>query len=87
MDVDDRGRGEEDEEEEDKASAKSIGNSTLANSTLASSKFGIVGDNIKISESRLSTLASVEEKAAGSANSPTATNMFEDLVKDLNDSY
>eukprot|EP00527_Entomoneis_sp_CCMP2396_P009272 CAMPEP_0198138322 /NCGR_PEP_ID=MMETSP1443-20131203/1725_1 /TAXON_ID=186043 /ORGANISM="Entomoneis sp., Strain CCMP2396" /LENGTH=439 /DNA_ID=CAMNT_0043800041 /DNA_START=318 /DNA_END=1634 /DNA_ORIENTATION=+ len=77
----------EDEEEEDKASAKSIGNSTLANSTLASSKVGIVGDNIKISESRLSTLASVEEKAAGSANSPTATNMLEELVQDLNDSY
>mmetsp|Transcript_35024 Transcript_35024/g.72932 ORF Transcript_35024/g.72932 Transcript_35024/m.72932 type:complete len:472 (-) Transcript_35024:1193-2608(-) len=62
---------------------------TAGNSTLASSKVGVepVRDEIRISESRLSTLASVENSVAGSANSPTASNMLESLVQDLNSSY
>ena len=44
-------------------------------------------DDTRISESRLSTLASVEKKAAGSGEFSTASSMLEDLVRDLNYSY
>ena len=44
-------------------------------------------DNTRISESRLSTLASVEKKAAGADDFSTASIMLEDLVQDLNISY
>ena len=72
--------------------AKSLGNSTnpnsLGNSTMTSTEnVAPVTDSIKISESRLALVATVEEKAHGSTNSPTAASMLEDLVQDLNDSY
>jgi len=74
---------EDDEDDEDlDTTVKSVGSSTLA-----SSKVESVSDEIRISESRLSTLANVEEKAAESANSPTASSMLDSLVQDLNESY
>ncbi|KAL7565306.1 hypothetical protein ACA910_014594 [Epithemia clementina (nom. ined.)] len=61
--------------------------SPVHNAGIGSTSIMDLDDTSRISESRLSTLASVEKKAAGSGDFSTASSMLEDLVRDLNYSY